>query len=194
MPSSFRCMSHTMFLVRHLGFALFVSCCWAQTIEDALRNNAQISAFAQLILNSTTFFPILNSSTSFTLLAPTNNALAKYLAAPAPPNSNNNSKDWIGAVLSYHLLQGSHTTTSFSNESQFLPTYLTNLTSGFDRVNGGQRVEAFVDQTGRTVFRGNNKTTATVTFGVSLPTFDNRFLFLLIVFSRTISSSMAPST
>lgn len=70
------------------------------------------------------------------VLAPSNEAFSKYFDAH---NATSNDTDKLGAMLSYHVLQGAFTRVLFNNTPLFIPTLLSD--PRYANVTGGQRVE-----------------------------------------------------
>lgn len=125
------------------------------SLIDTIHSNTQLSTLYSYVNQSTKLFNLFNESEGFTFLAPTNAAFSTWL-------SNQTTKptlDVVEATLSYHLLNGSFPTISFSNESQFAPTYLQNVSySNVTIQPGGQRVEWVTGSSGQPEFLSDNKT------------------------------------
>jgi Fasciclin domain len=116
-----------------------VSSCVAQlSLQDYLANNTEVSAFNALLSQSKETAAILESASNFTLLIPSNAAIATLQDVD------------LLQLLYYHLLTGEHAVASITNVSQFIPTHLTNVT--FANVTGGQVVEA-LQENNKTTFR-----------------------------------------
>lgn len=143
-----------------LAFAAAVS---AQnpSLADALAAQGDLSSLTGL-LNSTGLAQVLSTLTNVTLLAPNNNAISSLLSQPGA-NETISNQDAITALLTYHVLNGTHYADSFLNTSQFLPTYLTN--TAYANIEGGQRVEARLSDNNVTFFSAL-KQNATVVTGV----------------------------
>jgi hypothetical protein len=73
--------------------------------------------------------------------------------------------------LQYHVLNGSILSSAITNQSQFVPTLLTNQL--FTNVTGGQVVEA-VASGGNVTFFSGLLANSTVTQAVCLPSFQTR--------------------
>lgn len=71
--------------------------------------------------------------------------------------------DYVAALLSYHVLNGSYPASAFSNSSMFIPTLLMNET--YANITGGQRVEARLSN-GNVTFFSALKQNSTVVTGV----------------------------
>jgi uncharacterized surface protein with fasciclin (FAS1) repeats len=125
------------------------------SLIDTIHSTSQLSTLYSYVNQSTKLFNLFNESEGFTFLAPTNTAFSTWL-------SNQTTKptlDVVEATLEYHLLNGSFPTISFSNTSQFAPTYLQNVSySNVTIPPGGQRVELVTGSSGQPEFLSDNKT------------------------------------
>lgn len=121
-----------------------------------LTSNAQYlpGLYETQVPQLSTFFTLLNRTSDLynriaqggvTVLAPTNDAFN----ALWPNGPNNSSKEQIDALLSYHVLQGVHSSVSLDNSPSFLPTLLQD--EAYTNITGGQVVES-VPGTGRAFF------------------------------------------
>lgn len=110
------------------------------SLADALAAQGDLSALAGL-LNSTGLAQALSTLTNVTLLAPNNNAISALLNS-TEGNSTLADSSAVAALLNYHVLNGTLYADSFTNTSQFHPTYLTQ--EDYADVEGGQRVESRV--------------------------------------------------
>jgi hypothetical protein len=72
----------------------------------------------------------------------------------------------LASLLRYHVLSGTYYASSFTNQSAFIPTLLTNPT--YTNVTGGQRVEAIL-QGGNATLYSALKENSTVVTPVSAP-------------------------
>ncbi|KAI9715773.1 MAG: hypothetical protein M1812_005772 [Candelaria pacifica] len=111
-----------------------------------------VSLFPQLLSQ-------LGSAKNITILAPSNAAFTKLLASPAGNAIKMNNTGLIQAVLSYHVLNGTHPASSISNAS-FVPTML--MDKMFANVTGGQVVEG-MKKGNNVVFTSGLKMLSTVT-------------------------------
>lgn len=101
----------------------------------------------------------LGSASNITVLAPSNQAIAKFLNSTAGAAAGSNPGA-VTALLTYHVLNGTYLASAFTNTSQFIPTLLTN--TSYANVTGGQRVEA-VSNGSSVVFTSGLLSTSTVT-------------------------------
>ncbi|KAJ9615038.1 hypothetical protein H2200_001112 [Cladophialophora chaetospira] len=106
-------------------------------LTTVLSGQAQLSKFTSY-LNA---FPALLSTLSeanVTILAPSNNAWAKYTG-----NDGHfaNDTNFLEALLSYHTVQGVYPLTRLQQDVQFLPTLLGK--GEYANVTGGQRVGVY---------------------------------------------------
>jgi uncharacterized surface protein with fasciclin (FAS1) repeats len=105
----------------------------------------------------------LGSLQNVTLLAPSNDALAALLNSSAAAALASDPGALV-ALLDYHVLAGTYYASSFTNQSQFIKTALTNTT--YANITGGQVVEAKTVNGGVEIFTAL-KQNVTVTTAVS---------------------------
>ncbi|KAH8587873.1 FAS1 domain-containing protein [Bisporella sp. PMI_857] len=128
------------------------------SLISTLQSNSRLSTLNSYINSSAKLSNLLSSSTNFTFLAPSNDAFAQWISS-----QGNQTDSMVEAALSYHLLNGSFPTVSFSNEPQFAPTYLTNQSYSNVTISpGGQRVEFLKTSGGDPEFVSSNKTVSTI--------------------------------
>ncbi|MCJ1259640.1 hypothetical protein MMC24_007479 [Lignoscripta atroalba] len=84
----------------------------------------------------------LSSATNVTILAPSNDAFAKFMNSSAGSVIAANDTAAIQAVLSYHVLMGTYPSSAVMTTPAFIPTMLSNM--AFSNVTGGQVVEAIM--------------------------------------------------
>jgi hypothetical protein len=126
------------------------------TIQDILLAHTQLSNLSNLVKSFPALDQQFNSADDFTFLAPTNDAISLWLAT-------NRSRDYIQAVLQYHLLNGTYTSASVPSKPVFIPSTLTN--TSYCNVTGGQRVKA--SNNGHLTFGSALNTTSNVLSAVS---------------------------
>jgi uncharacterized surface protein with fasciclin (FAS1) repeats len=107
----------------------------------------------------------LGSTKDLTILAPSNEAFAKFLNTSMIDPSNT---ELIKAVLQYHVLNGSFPASSVKSTPAFIPTLLDNPM--YENVTGGQVIEA-VAMGGSVMFFSGLLMNSTVTKAVSQITF-----------------------
>jgi len=127
----------------------------ALTPLGVLQTYPELSSFYGRINASPTATSILETANNFTLFAPNNNAIEKFLSG----NSTALTEEFLVATLQYSLLQGIYPSLSFSNISQFVPTSLYNGT--YSNVTGGQRVELVLGSDNRPQVLSGNTTIST---------------------------------
>ena len=130
------------------------------SIIPTLQSYSELSTLYSYINGSTKLYDLLANSTNFTFLAPTNDAIADWIA-----NQGNvtPSVDVIQATLSYHLLNGSWPTVDFSSQPQFASTNLHNVSySNVTIAPSGQRVELVTGSNGDPEILSSNKTVTTI--------------------------------
>lgn len=142
---------------------LLILCSWvptlvgAQTLPEVLSvYSQQLSSLSALIKSSSAFNEQLKTADNFTFLAPSNDAISKWLA-------KNRSADYIQATLQYHLLNGTYPKASISSTPQFVASYLTN--TSYCNVTGGQRVK--VSNNGNLAFESAIQTRSNALTAVS---------------------------
>jgi len=140
---------------------LFVLAGCAQKITQAISGYPQLSSLSSQIASFPRLSAQLATADNFTFLAPTNDALATWLA-------KNQSLETIEAALLYHLLNGTYSYAALASKAVFIPTALTNTT--YTNVTGGQRVVGYTDN-GHMVFQsGGLRTQSKVITPVSVLT------------------------
>ncbi|KAF2834358.1 Fasciclin-domain-containing protein [Patellaria atrata CBS 101060] len=121
-----------------------VSCDFASTLRDT----ESLSQFAQLLGNYTDVYGALSWSQSFTLLAPSNDAMEKIPYTSLNRYFSNNETAFIRQLLQYHVLQGMIRSEMLNGDLGFYPTWLRESDGEIPvGVTGGQRV-ALVRQPG----------------------------------------------
>lgn len=127
---------------KSFSFAAFAGLASAQAqqgLNETLAANNQTSALVSLLGQFPSVAQALNGASNITILAPSNDALAKLLNGSAGLSLASDSAA-VQALLSYHVLNGTFHASSITNTSAFVPTLLSN--SSFTNVTGGQVVEA----------------------------------------------------
>lgn len=126
-------MKSTVFeLIAWLTCARLIS---AQTLISALEARPELVLFNDYIQSVPGLLNTLTNATNYTLLAPSDTAMTRWLNDSSPPPS----QDKIEATLYYHLLHGGYSLGSFSATPQFASSYLTN--SSWTNVTGGAVVQ-----------------------------------------------------
>lgn len=133
--------------LKHLAIVAAASFVAAQDNGTSQDLNATLSSQPNLS-NLTTFLNLnpqlieqLSNASNLTVLAPSDEAFAA-LANSSAGEALATDPSLIGALLQYHILNGTFTSQSITNESTFVPTLLTN--SSYTNVTGGQVVEAIL--------------------------------------------------
>jgi uncharacterized surface protein with fasciclin (FAS1) repeats len=161
------------------------------TLAEALRSSTQLTSLdgvlalpglAQLVQS-------LSSAQNVTLLAPSNEAfgsLGNETFAALTANEG-----LLTATLQYHVLNGTILSSAITNQSQFVPTHLTN--PQFTNVTGGQVVEAVASGGNVTFFSGSlsnsTVTQADLNFTGGVIHIIDRFLVLPEVVSDTLTTA-----
>lgn len=126
-------------------FKLFSFIAWAafassQSITSVLSGAPELSNLTALVSQYPNLVEALKTTPDITILAPSNDAIAKLLASPLGKSLAAEPK-LIEAILSYHVVTGKLATSEFKTTPVFLPTGLT--AQALTNVTGGQVVEAF---------------------------------------------------
>lgn len=148
--------------------SLLVGCASVASAADfisTLTSNSDLSNLTYYLNLFPDFRDKLNSSSNITILAPSNEAFQKTLADPASQLADAKVNGFIDTVLSYHIVNGTLSSSSISSEPQFLPTWLTD--KKWTMLSGGQVVEAVMNN-GQASFISGLKKSATITKGVRL--------------------------
>ncbi|TKA71864.1 hypothetical protein B0A49_03583 [Cryomyces minteri] len=130
-----------------LGLSSLISSASAQqlSLKDTLASHANLTSFYNLVSNNTEIYNALTSSAGFTLLAPSDEAMARIPYTSLNTAFANADNDTIRAVLQYHVLRGTHPVSELTSDFEFVPTWLNN--PAHSNVTGGQRV-GLVQQAG----------------------------------------------
>lgn len=107
------------------------------TLVKLLEATPDVSSLATLVGALPELASFLLNATDITILAPTNDAFAKFQKTVGAGLKANDTA-LIEALLSYHVLQQAVPSSDFSDTPAFVPTL---LTSPYANVTGGQVVE-----------------------------------------------------
>ncbi|KAI2778001.1 FAS1 domain-containing protein [Daldinia loculata] len=163
----------------------------AQTpsLSDALGSqNSSLSSLNALIASNSQFFESLNKLQNVTILAPSNDAISAQ-------TSNNETafqlddSDYLQALLSYHILNGTYHNDSFGNESVFIPTLLTNKT--YTNVTGGQVVEARLHDNNVTFFSALKENATIITPNVNFTGGTIHIINSLLVIPQNVTETLS---
>lgn len=138
---------------KHLSFAALAATASAQStmnLTAALGSNPDLSSLTAMIASNPQLLAMLSNATNITILAPSNMAFSKMSNTSMGGMTNNTNL--VQALLSYHVLNGTHSSSSIGNMTSFIPTMLTNPM--YANVTGGQRVEALMTGKNVTFFSG----------------------------------------
>lgn len=108
----------------------------AITLLQVLQTYPDLSSLFNYVNASSNATSLLASANNFTFLAPSNTAISDFVKANG--NSSLNA-DFLQANLQYGMLKGGYPSLSFTNESLFVKTGLSN--GSYANVTGGQVVE-----------------------------------------------------
>lgn len=163
----------------------------APSLAQALNSSAQLTSLSGVLslpgLGS--LVQSLSSAQNVTILAPSNEAFASVGNETLSALTSN--EGLLTALLQYHVLNGSILSSAITNQSQFVPTLLTNEL--FTNVTGGQVVEAVASDGNVTFFSGllsnSSVTSADVNFTGGVIHVIDRFLVLPEVVSDTLTAA-----
>ncbi|KAI1454187.1 FAS1 domain-containing protein [Annulohypoxylon moriforme] len=139
----------------------------AQTpsLTDALGSqNSSLSSLNDLLSSNPELANSLNNLKNVTILAPSNDAL-ESLTKDNDTLSQFTKSGYLQALLNYHVLNGTYHNSSFTNESVFIHTALTNST--YSNVTGGQVVEARLNDNNVTFFTALKQNASIITPNVN---------------------------
>lgn len=176
-------------MLSKVSLLAFASAVLAQTngtvpsLTEALNSSSQLTSLSGVLglPGLGQLVQALGSAQNITILAPSNEAFASVGNETLAALTAN--EGLLTALLQYHVLNGSVLSSAITNQSQFVPTLLTNEL--FTNVTGGQVVEAVANDGNVTFFSGL-LANSTVTQAVSFPCDANSGSFLTS--SRTSTS------
>ncbi|KAK3937691.1 FAS1 domain-containing protein [Diplogelasinospora grovesii] len=140
----------------------------SQSLSDALASqNATLSSLNKLLASEPGVVSALSSASNITVLAPSNDALTKFLNDTSVASAIDLDPGLVPALLNYHVLRGTYYASNFTdaNKSLFVPTLLTNQT--YSNVTSGQRVEARASNGKVTFYSGLLENSTVVTANVN---------------------------
>ncbi|KZF21580.1 FAS1 domain-containing protein [Xylona heveae TC161] len=114
-------------------------------LTELMTNNKNLTSFNALIRKYGDIYATLSFEQDVTILAPSDDAFNKLPYSSLNEVFEKNDTDTIRALLHYHVLNGTHTASSFNGSFQFIPTHLYN--SSYSNVTGGAAV-SIVKQAG----------------------------------------------
>jgi uncharacterized surface protein with fasciclin (FAS1) repeats len=113
----------------------------SQDLNATLSSQPTLSNLTSFLNLNPQLIELLNSASNLTVLAPSDEAFTALTNSSAG-GALATDPGLVSALLQYHILNGTFTSQSITNESTFIPTYLTN--SSYTNVTGGQVVEALL--------------------------------------------------
>ncbi|OTA86152.1 hypothetical protein M434DRAFT_82306 [Hypoxylon sp. CO27-5] len=159
----------------------------AQTpsLTDALGSqNSTLSSLNALLGSDSQFADSLNNLQNVTILAPSNDALGALDTASLLTDTG-----YLQALLSYHVLNGTYHNTSFTNQSIFIPTTLTNST--YTNVTGGQVVEARLYDNNVTFFSALKQNASIITPNVNFTGGTIHIIDRLLYIPQNVSETLS---
>ncbi|KAF9632049.1 hypothetical protein BFW01_g2911 [Lasiodiplodia theobromae] len=109
-----------------------------QDLNATLSGIPELSNLTSYYISLPDSLSALSAARNITILAPSNNAFEQLLSSPLGA-ALTNDPDLVQAMLTYHVLNGSYSSSQITEDSQFIPTLLTD--PRYTNVTGGQRVE-----------------------------------------------------
>ncbi|KAI9870631.1 MAG: hypothetical protein M1830_004025 [Pleopsidium flavum] len=139
---------------KHLSLAALAATASAQNMNltSVLTSNPDLSNLTSYVSLYPQMLMQLSNATNITILAPSNEAFNKFMNSSMGAAVKANDTALIQSVLMYHVLNGTHNSSSIMNTTSFIPTMLNNPM--FANVTGGQRVEALMTGKNVTFFSG----------------------------------------
>ncbi|KAI1204602.1 FAS1 domain-containing protein [Annulohypoxylon truncatum] len=135
------------------------------SLTDALGSqNSSLSSLNDLLSSNPELANSFNNLKNVTILAPSNDALDS-LTKDNDTLTEYTKSGYLQALLNYHVLNGTYHNTSFTNESVFIHTALSNST--YSNVTGGQVIEARLDGDNVTFFTALKQNASIVTPNVN---------------------------
>lgn len=184
-------------MLSKLSLIAFASAVLAQTngtvpsLAEALRSSSQLTSLSGVLAlpGLEQLVQSLSSAQNVTILAPSNEAFASVGNETLGALTAN--EGLLTALLQYHVLNGTFLSSAITNQSQFVPTLLTNEL--FTNVTGGQVVEAVTSGDNVTFFSGllsnSSVSQADVNFTGGVIHVIDRFLVLPEVVSNTLTTA-----
>lgn len=134
-----------------------------QSLNATLSGNDQLSNLTAFLSSAPGLISTLSQARNITILAPSNEAFSEFANTDIGREASNNPYLLV-ALLDYHVLNGTFQASQITNQSTFVPTFLSNET--YSNVTGGQVIEA-VKVGNETVFYSGLLQNSTVTSAVS---------------------------
>jgi uncharacterized surface protein with fasciclin (FAS1) repeats len=120
------------------------------SLINVLSSQKSLSGLNAILAAQPNAIQALGTLSNVTLLAPNNDALARYLNGSSSTDAF--STDRIAALFQYHILNGTYYGSNFTNSSMFIGTALTNQT--YSNVTNGQVVEGVLKNGNVTFYSG----------------------------------------
>jgi uncharacterized surface protein with fasciclin (FAS1) repeats len=125
----------------HLSFAAFMAVnVSAQNFTTVISNQSELSDMSAYISSTPSLQSLFNSVQNATVLTPNNDAFRKLVSGPSNVSQPLGNASLINAILTYHIINGTHRASDITTNSSFFPTALND--SAFANVSSGQVVEA----------------------------------------------------
>lgn len=130
-------------LFKLLSFGALAIVASAASLSSVLSSDAGLSSLNTIISNNPELVKTLDAAQKITVLAPSNDAFAKYLKTEVGKAVAADA-DALQNLLTYHVLNSVVKAADFTNTPAFVPTLLTSEV--YTNVTGGQVVEGFLKE------------------------------------------------
>ena len=110
------------------------------SLQSVLGSTPDLSNLTSYVSLFPDILSTLSTAKNITILAPSNEAFAKFLTSPAGSAVTTNDTATIQALLTYHVLNGTYPASMITDTPAFIHTLLNN--KAYSNVTGGQVVEA----------------------------------------------------
>lgn len=111
----------------------------AQSLSSLLGSVESLRMLSEILKTQPDIVSSLSTAKNITVLAPSNDAFSSFMKSPMAMMANGST---VGALLSYHVLEGVYKSSDFMKMPQFLPTMLMDRRFANFTMGGKQVVEA----------------------------------------------------
>ncbi|KAL8864354.1 MAG: hypothetical protein Q9174_007384 [Haloplaca sp. 1 TL-2023] len=135
------------------------------SLTALLGDTEELSSLSTVLTGVPGLADMLGGAQNVTILAPSNEAFTAFMASPMAEaymgEDGQPDPVAIGALLMYHVLNGTYASDTVMEEPTFIPTMLNN--TAYANVTGGQVVQAVTQEDQVLIFSGlsNNATVTT---------------------------------
>lgn len=160
----------------------------APSLAQALNSSSELSSLSGVLATPglAQLVQSLSNERNITILAPSNEAFASVGAEALKSLTSN--EGLLTAILQYHVLNGTIPSSAITNQSQFVPTHLTNKL--FTNITGGQVVEAVTTGDNVTFFSGLHSNSSVVQANVNFTGGVIHVIDRLLVLPEVVSETL----